>query len=115
LPGAFDPAAWTVALPLAPQGPQPAPGPRAATKIHDAGPDSNRLVIAVLGDGYTASQLDSGLFTQNANTLVQAFLNESPWSAYQNAVNIYRIDVESNAGATSAKQSYVDTYINSKY
>ncbi len=88
-------------------------------KVRDTGPDSNRLVIAVLGDGYTAADLATGAFDVHTNTLLTAFSNKSPFNVYFNATNVYRINVESNeSGADEPAPGpgiFKDTYLNSSF
>jgi hypothetical protein len=98
-------------------------GPLGAVKIRDAGPDDNRLVIAVAGDGYTAANLANGDFSADAAALVSAFTTKSPWNELFAGANVYRIDIESNEeGADQAGNvggsppgTFVDTYLHSSY
>lgn len=71
-------------------------GPTAVSKIHDTGPDTNRLVMVVVGDGFTASDLAAGKFANQVNRFFEHFFNTSPWNVLSNAVNVYQIDVVSN-------------------
>ncbi len=92
-------------------------GPVGSAKIRDTGPDANRMVIVVMGDGYTSADLGTGSFTTAANGLVNAFLGKSPWDAAFSVGNVYRIDVESNqSGSDNDPQgTFKDTYFNSSY
>jgi hypothetical protein len=94
-------------------------GPVGSAKIRDTGSDSNRLVIVVMGDGYTAGNLSTGTFTTHANNLVGAFLGKAPWDAYFNVTNVYRVDIESNEEGSDEPPPgpgiYVDTYLNSSF
>lgn len=96
-----------------------AAGPVGSAKIRDTGPDSNRLVFVVMGDGYTAANLQAGTFTSHAGNMVTAFLNRSPWDAIFNATNVYRVDVESNEEGADIPQpapgTYADTYLNTSF
>jgi len=94
------------------------PGPISATKLRDTGPDNNRLVYVVLGDGYTAANLAAGQFTTAANTFVSAFGTRSPWDVLFTGTNVYRIDVESNEQGSDNDPTqgiYKDTYFNSSF
>ncbi|PWB74425.1 hypothetical protein C3F09_03990 [candidate division GN15 bacterium] len=94
------------------------PGPIAATKLRDTGPDNNRLVLVILGDGYTATNLSDGMFTDAVNSLVSGMDTRSPWDALLLGTNIYRIDVESNeqgADRDSTQTNLRDTYFNSSF
>ncbi|MCE5228757.1 M64 family metallopeptidase [bacterium] len=118
VPPAFESAGQTLAIPAPAPKPKTA-GPIQCLKIRDTGPDSNRLVIVVMGDGYTAANLAAGAFTTAANDLVTGIAGRAPWDTLVNCTNIYRIDVESNQeGADrtiSSTEPIVDTYFNSSY
>lgn len=92
-------------------------GPISSVKLRDTGPDNNRLVFVVLGDGYTAANLAAGQFTTAANNFVSSFSGRSPWDILFNGTNVYRIDVASNEqGSDNDPQgTYKDTYFNSSY
>lgn len=124
--GAFPPAfsAARVDLPLrlvrGPDAPiQRAPGPRSVAKVRDTGEDGNRLVLVVMGDGYTLANLDAGSFTTATRNLVSAFGGFAPWDVLFNGTNVYRVDVASNEqGAdfeTSSTAPIVDTYFNASF
>ena len=94
-------------------------GPVGSAKIQDTGTDGNRLVMAVLGDGYTAANLSSGAFTQDAANLVSAFGTAPPWDDLFNATNVYRVDLESNEQGADLEDgqtgTYVDTYLHASF
>lgn len=96
-----------------------APGPQGAAKIRDTGPDSNRLVIVVVGDGYTAANLSGGSFTTAASDLANSFTGRSPWDVYFSATNIWRIDTESNEQGADYEDGQFgtlkDTYYNAAF
>lgn len=99
---------------------QPSPrlaGPIGSAKIRDTGPDANRMVIVVMGDGYTAADLETGSFTTAANGLVNAFLGKSPWDAAFSVANVYRVDVTSNQSGSDhdPQGTFKDTYFNSSF
>lgn len=63
-------------------------------KIRDVGPDENRLVIGIVGDGYLASQEDA--FVANAEQALAGFLAESPYREYAGWINAYAVFEASN-------------------
>ena len=58
------------------------------------GPVSNRLNIAVLSEGYTASQLAQ--FLVDATNAVNGLLSHPPYQEYSNYFNGYAIKVASS-------------------
>ncbi|MCC6795752.1 MAG: DUF5011 domain-containing protein [Candidatus Hydrogenedentes bacterium] len=97
----------------------PPPGPLSVAKIQDTGSDTNRLVLVILGDGYTAANLSAGSFTTAAQNALTAFGNKSPWDVLFNGTNVYRVDVESNQQGADREDgqngTLVDTYFNSTF
>ncbi len=117
IPPAFQIPAQTFVLPIAPAA--PAPGPVAAEKVRNSGPDANRFVIAILCDGFTATNLASGSFTNKVKSFLSSMFNTIPWKNYTNMVNVYRVDIESaESGADyedaspDAGGTQRDTYLN---
>lgn len=92
-------------------------GPIGSTKVRDTGPDGNRMVVVVLGDGYTSADLGTGAFTNSTSSLVSAFLGKSPWDVGFAVANVYRIDVESNESGSDndPNGTFKDTYLNSSF
>lgn len=97
-------------------------GPTAVRKVHDSGPDSNRLVIVVLGDGFTEADLTAGKFTDQVNRFFEHFFNTSPWNVLSNGVNVYQIDVVSNESGADYEDAspanggtLKDTYFDTKF
>ena len=117
VPPVFEQPTATVPIQKIASGTNRVPGPISATKLRDTGPDTNRLVYVVLGDGYTAANLAAGQFTTAANTFVSAFGNKSPWDVLFLGTNVYRIDVESNEQGSDNETFGVlkDTYFNSSF
>lgn len=87
------------------------------TKIKDSGPDENRLVIVVMGDGFTGTNLSNGDFAQATIDMVLTMGMDEPWDQLMDVTNIYRVDVESNeAGADNEVYGvYKDTYFSSSF
>jgi len=90
------------------------PGPVGITKINDAGDDENRIVMVILGDGYTEQNLAGGVFEEDVEQLMEAYRTSPPWNDYLQAVNIYRIDVVSRQQGVDLLDSgvFVDAYLN---
>ena len=117
IPPAFDFTSEVLPLQRVNASSRAQQGPISATKIRATGPDNNRLVIVILGDGYTAANLSAGSFTADAENAQSAFMGKSPWDLMFNGTNVYRIDVESNEqGADNDPLgTYRDTYFNSTF
>ena len=88
-------------------------------KEWDSGPDTNRLNIVIMGDGYTAAEMP--IFRAHATAFISKFLSKEPMATYKNTFNIYRVEVKSNqSGSDKPSACYspeilVDTELNSKY
>ncbi len=117
IPPAFENSTLTLPIEKIIQSNPRLAGPIGSAKIRDTGPDANRMVIVVMGDGYTSADLGTGSFTTAANGLVSAFLGKSPWDAAFGVANVYRVDVESNqSGSDNDPQGTLkDTYFNSSF
>lgn len=115
LPGAFSFQERTISVAVSQA--RPMQGPTGVTKMRDTGPDTNRLVIVLLSDGYTAASLSSGKFVTHSNTMLSAFNATPPWDVMFLGTNVYRIDCESNQdGADQDPQgTFKDTYFNSTF
>ena len=68
------------------------------------GPVSNRLNIAVLSEGYTATQLAQ--FLVDATNAVTALLSHQPYQEYSNYFNAYAIKVASNRSGSTEYLSH---------
>jgi IgA Peptidase M64 len=64
-----------------------------ATKIVDHGPDAQRYVIVLIGEGYQQSEQTK--FAQDAQHFVDAFFDTPPFKTNCSTFNIWRIDVAS--------------------
>src|SRR5215213_2527316 len=62
--------------------------------ILDNGTPGNRVDIAILGDGYTAAEMQK--YKNDVQTLMQTFFLQSPFREYKSFFNVHRIDVISN-------------------
>lgn len=65
-----------------------------ATKIRDHGPDSQRLVIVLVAEGYRQSELSN--FAATAQGFVDSFLQTPPFNTNRGCFNFWRIDVASS-------------------
>ena len=63
------------------------------TIINNSAPE-NRVDIAILGDGYTAAEMQK--YNDDVQALMQAFFLQSPFREYKSFFNVHRIDVISN-------------------
>ena len=61
------------------------------TPIIQNGPNSKRINMVVLGDGFTAAQQTD--FLANATTLVNYIFSKPPYAQYKNYFNVYAIEV----------------------
>lgn len=83
--------------------------------IINNGSAENRVDIAILGDGYTSSQMAKyKTDVQNAMTL---FFNTEPFHEYRNFFNVHRIDVvSSQSGADHPERAFfVNTALDAMY
>jgi hypothetical protein len=64
--------------------------------VQHTGPDDNRVKIFFLGDGYTASQIDT-TYVQHVQEMVDHLFHDGqdPYPRYQNFFNVYRVNVVS--------------------
>ncbi len=97
-------------------------GPVGGRKVQDTGPDANRLVIVVMGDGFSAADLAAGKFSSQVSRFLNTFFATSPWSAYRDAVNVYQVDLVSNETGTDYEDAapagggtLKDTYLDSQF
>jgi hypothetical protein len=83
--------------------------------IINNGNSQNRVDLAILGDGYTAAELQK--YKSDVQTFVQGFFAQDPFHEYQNYFNVHRIDVTSNqSGADHPERSFmVDTALDATY
>jgi hypothetical protein len=62
--------------------------------IWGTGPSSNRIDIAMVGDGYTAGEL--GQYATQAQQVANALFAEEPFTSYGGLFLVHRVDVVSN-------------------
>ena len=83
-------------------------------KIVDNGPDTNRIVLTIAGDGFTEGEQDA--FIAAATGVVNYLLNKHPYKAFRDVFNVYAIKVISKeSGAAETKSGRVNNYFGSKF
>jgi len=91
--------------------------PYSVEKIQETGPDEKRIVWVIMGDGYTAGEMNK--FKGDVETMTDTFFATAPWKDRRGAFNIYRVDIVSNqSGADHPEQNppvSVDTALGSYY
>lgn len=71
------------------------------TTIQKTGPDANRFVLVVVGDGYTSAQ--QATYDKQAAQLMSTLFSVAPYKQYKKLFNIYRVNVTSAvSGITGA-------------
>ncbi len=83
--------------------------------IIDNGPTSNRVDIVLLGDGFTAGELDS--YADAVSDIMYDFFLEPPFDAYAGYFNVHRVDVVSNESGVDERDLaiYKDTALDMYY
>jgi hypothetical protein len=66
---------------------------QAVVTVLSSGPPENRVDLAVLGDGYTLSEM--GKFRSDVETLVNEMFLEEPFLEYRNYFNVHLVEVVS--------------------
>ena len=90
----------------------------AYTTVIDNGPASNRVNMVFLGDGYTASQIETTYVADINKYLNHMFHeNQDPFTRYEKFFNAYRINVVSNQSGADVPPSgiYRDTALDASY
>jgi len=83
-------------------------------KIIDNGPDSENIVLTIMGDGYMAGEQDS--FIALAAELSGDLLDKHPFSSFREVFNVYAIKVISNqSGAAETPGARVNNYFGTKF
>ena len=84
------------------------------TIINNGNP-ANRVDIAILGDGYTAGEMQK--YKSDVQNLMTRFFTEGPFSEYRNFFNVHRVDVvSSQSGADHPERStFVNTALDATY
>lgn len=84
-------------------------------KVQETGADQGRIVLMVMGDGYTAAEMIK--FQNDAETAINGLFSIAPWNKRRGAFNIYRIDVISNESGADHPElgTSVDTELDAAY
>ncbi len=89
------------------------------TKIWDKGPASARFNLVLIGEGYTAAQ--QAQFATDAQQFVDFLFSTPPFDTHCSAINVYRLDVESDQSgaddpvACGGTGATVDTYFDASF
>jgi hypothetical protein len=98
-----------------------AAGMQGFVKLRDTGPDTNRFVLVVMGDGYTAANLTAGTYSNHVASFLASLKTKTPWDILWNGLNIYRVDLESNQQGCDYEDlgppsgTLKDTYLNTQF
>lgn len=90
-------------------------GAESVTVIRNNGASANRVDFVVLGDGYTAAEMDK--YASDVETFVLAVFNQEPFKEYAGYFNVLRVDVVSNESGADKPASGVfkDTALDATY
>lgn len=87
------------------------------TTIMDNGPPANRINIVILGDGYTAGELNT--YADHVDTTMVGYFAQKPLSTYAGYFNVHRVDVISNESGVDESDAdppvYRDTALDMYY
>jgi hypothetical protein len=85
--------------------------------VMNNGDPQNRVDIAIVGDGYTSSEMSK--YAADVQQVIDGFFSAPPFDEYQHYFNVHRIDVVSNeSGADHPERTppvYKDTAFDSAY
>jgi hypothetical protein len=100
-------------------------GPFAVDEIIKTGPNSNRLTVVVMGDGYQNSEIKSGKYEADARIAISAFERWDPWGQILQISNFHLIKVRSRQSgaddicapdaAKPCTVTYRNTYLDSLF
>jgi len=71
--------------------------------LRNSGSSTNRIDIAILGDGYTIA--DMAKYTVDVDALVSKFFADEPYKEYQRYFNVHRVDVTSAESGSDHPES----------
>ncbi|MBE7013494.1 MAG: PKD domain-containing protein [Ruminococcaceae bacterium] len=93
----------------------PPPPAFEVVKLRDSGrPDSQSVVITVMGDGFTSSQQNN--FITQAREISNYLISRQPYSYYEDLFTVYAIKVISNVSGTSNNpNTTIDTYFHTSF
>ena len=78
--------------------------------IIDNGTASNRVDITILGDGYTAEEMQK--YRDDVQTLMAQFFNNDPFREYRSFFNVHRIDVISSQSGADHPERFPALFVN---
>ena len=83
-------------------------------KIVDNGSDADKIVLTIVGDGFTAEEQDA--FVTSATDVADYLLNKHPYSAFRDVFNVYAIKVISQeSGAVETQTGSINNYFGSRF
>ena len=85
------------------QGSAPIAVAEPVVTVRNNGSSTNRIDIAVFGDGYTAA--DMAKYAVDVETLASKFFAEEPFKEYQHYFNVHRVDVTSAESGSDHPES----------
>ncbi|QDU71207.1 M64 family metallopeptidase [Mucisphaera calidilacus] len=87
--------------------------------IRDNGPNTNRVNMVFMGDGYTAGHEIDVVYPQHIEAMLTHVFegDEDPFPRYEKFINVHRIDVVSDESGADIPPDgvFVDTALGSKY
>src|ERR1700754_1612612 len=78
--------------------------------IVDNGSSTNRVDITILGDGYTAAEMQK--YRNAVQPLMTQFFINDPFREYRNFFNVHRIDVISSQSGADHPERFPATFVN---
>ena len=91
--------------------------PQSVVTFENNGDPDNRVDIAILGDGYTADEIDK--YASDVQNIIYGIFTEEPFAEYRYYFNVHRVDVVSNeSGADHPERDpplFRDTAFNASY
>ena len=92
-------AAAAIVVAVAPAGALAAPGDAVVVPLQITGPPSERLNLVIMGDGYTAAEMQKFRDDVDRNQNIQ--WSVEPFRTYRNYINTYRLEIESQDSGIS--------------
>lgn len=80
--------------------------------VYGSGSDDGKVVITIMGDGYTAGGQDA--FISTATVIANSIVNRYPYSLFKDKINIHAIKVISDVSGLNSGtyfQTFMNTYI----
>jgi len=92
--------AWSVRVdPADPAVDRSRPPAAKAWAVHESGPPAHKVDIVLLGDGYTAAEMDK--WHRDARRLADVLLSHSPFRERRDDINIWAVDTPSPTSGVS--------------